>query len=100
MISQGAAVNHRAIEDLSDNIMNQIAGVVTFGDTQSRKDGGKIPNFPSDKIKIFCGGAIHDTVCDGVLSAAVDDTSFLPRLVDVSYPQPATTTAAIGAATR
>ena len=33
---QGAAVNHRAIEDLSADVKDQIAGVVTFGDTQNR----------------------------------------------------------------
>lgn len=69
--SQGAAVNHRAIEDLSTSVKNQIAGVVTFGDTQARADNQQIPNFPRDKLKIFCGGVIRDTVCDGVLSAAV-----------------------------
>ncbi|KAJ4303534.1 hypothetical protein N0V90_002430 [Kalmusia sp. IMI 367209] len=69
--SQGAAVNHRAIEDLSSAVMNQIAGVVTFGDTQNRADGGRIPNFPTNKLKVFCGTLVHDTVCDGNLSAAV-----------------------------
>ncbi|KAG9201208.1 hypothetical protein G6514_005937 [Epicoccum nigrum] len=69
--SQGAAVNHRAIEDLSTAVKNQIAGVVTFGDTQNRADNQQIPNFPKDKIKIFCGGVIRDTVCDGNLAGAV-----------------------------
>ncbi|KAL6158226.1 hypothetical protein ACJBU6_04025 [Exserohilum turcicum] len=74
--SQGAAVNHRAIEDLSDAVKNQIAGVVTFGDTQARADNQQIPRFPRDKLKIFCGGAVRDTVCDGNLAAAV----LLPHL--------------------
>ncbi|KAJ4401328.1 hypothetical protein N0V91_007992 [Didymella pomorum] len=69
--SQGAAVNHRAIEDLSASVKNQIAGVVTFGDTQARADNQQIPNFPRDKLKIFCGGVIRDTVCDGNLAGAV-----------------------------
>jgi len=56
--------------------MNQIAGVVTFGDTQNRADGGRIKNFPTNKLKIFCGGLIHDTVCDGNLEAAI----LLPHL--------------------
>jgi cutinase len=68
---QGAAVNHRAIEDLSTSVKNQIAGVVTFGDTQARADNQQIPNFPRDKLKIFCGGVIRDTVCDGNLAGAV-----------------------------
>jgi cutinase len=74
--SQGAAVNHRAIEDLSTSVKNQIAGVVTFGDTQARRDNQQIPNFPRDKLQIFCGGAVRDTVCDGNLAAAV----LLPHL--------------------
>ncbi|KAE9575391.1 putative cutinase 1 [Colletotrichum fructicola] len=69
--SQGAAVNHRAIEGLPEAQKNQIAGVVTFGDTQFRADNGQIPNFPKDKIKIICAANPRDTVCDGNLSAAV-----------------------------
>ncbi|USP78208.1 carbohydrate esterase family 5 protein [Curvularia clavata] len=69
--SQGAAVVHRGIEDLSDAVKNQIAGVVTFGDTQARADNQQIPRFPKDKLKIFCGGVIRDTVCDGNLAAAI-----------------------------
>ncbi|KAI4941017.1 hypothetical protein J4E91_011010 [Alternaria rosae] len=74
--SQGAAVNHRAIEDLSTSVKDQIAGVVTFGDTQNRRDNQQIPNFPRDKLQIFCGGLVRDTVCDGNLAAAV----LLPHL--------------------
>lgn len=74
--SQGAAVNHRAIEDLSTSVKNQIAGVVTFGDTQNRRDNQQIPNFPRDKLQIFCGGLVRDTVCDGNLAGAV----LLPHL--------------------
>ncbi|KNG45793.1 carbohydrate esterase family 5 protein [Stemphylium lycopersici] len=69
--SQGAAVNHRAIEDLSQSVKDQIAGVVTFGDTQARADNQQIPNFPRTKLQIFCGGVIRDTVCDGNLAGAV-----------------------------
>jgi cutinase len=68
---QGAAVNHRAIEELSSAVKNQIAGVVTFGDTQNRADNGQIPNFPRDKLKVFCGNLVRDTVCDGNLAGAV-----------------------------
>ena len=68
---QGAAVNHRAIEDLSTGVKDQIAGLVTFGDTQARADNRQIPNFPRDKLKIFCGGILRDTVCDGNLARAV-----------------------------
>jgi cutinase len=52
-------------------VKDQIAGVVTFGDTQKVRDHGVIPNFPSEKLKVFCGSALlHDTVCDGNLQGA------------------------------
>lgn len=70
--SQGAALIHRGIEGLSSAVKDQIVGVVTFGDTQKTKDNGQIPNFPKDKLKIFCGSALApDTVCLGNLAAAV-----------------------------
>ncbi|ORY01568.1 cutinase [Clohesyomyces aquaticus] len=68
--SQGAAVIHRGIEGLAQAVKDQIVGVVTFGDTQKTKDKGVIPNFPADKLKIFCAGGT-DTVCLGNLAAAV-----------------------------
>jgi cutinase len=69
--SQGAAVVHRAVEDIEDGIKQKIAAAVCFGDTQWRRDGGRIPNFPTNKYKVFCGGLVRDTVCDGNLAAAV-----------------------------
>jgi cutinase len=64
--SQGAAVNHRAIEDLDQNVKDQIAGVVTWGDTQKLQDRDQIPNFPKDKLLIVCQPG--DAVCLGTLS--------------------------------
>lgn len=63
--SQGAAVNHRAIEELDTTVKDQIAGVVLYGDTQKRQDNDQIPNFPADKVKIIC--QIGDAVCRGQL---------------------------------
>ncbi|KAI0414226.1 cutinase [Xylaria grammica] len=68
--SQGGAVNHRAIEDLSADVKDQIKAVVLFGDTQKLRDGNQIPGFPVSKTKFFCAGGL-DQVCNGVLSAAV-----------------------------
>lgn len=64
--SQGAALCHRAIEDLSDTVKDRIAGVVTFGDTQNEQDDGAIPNFPREKVRIFCNTG--DLVCRGTLT--------------------------------
>jgi cutinase len=63
--SQGAAVNHRAIEDLPTNVQEQIAGVILYGDTQKEQDNEQIPNFPKEKVKIIC--ALGDAVCEGLL---------------------------------
>lgn len=35
--SQGAAVNHRAIEELPQAVKDQIAGVILYGDTQKQQ---------------------------------------------------------------
>ncbi|KAH7090731.1 cutinase-domain-containing protein [Paraphoma chrysanthemicola] len=64
--SQGAAVNHRAIESLPANVQDQIAGVVLYGDTQKQQDDDQIPNFPVAKTKIICQAG--DAVCRGTLT--------------------------------
>ncbi|KAF2791004.1 carbohydrate esterase family 5 protein [Melanomma pulvis-pyrius CBS 109.77] len=64
--SQGAAVNHRAIESLAPAVQNQIAGVILYGDTQKQQDNNQIPNFPPDKTKIICQPG--DLVCVGTLT--------------------------------
>jgi len=63
--SQGAAVNHRAIEELDAGVKEQIAGVVLYGDTQKQQDRNQIPNFPAEKVKIICQPG--DAVCLGQL---------------------------------
>ncbi|KAF2177217.1 carbohydrate esterase family 5 protein [Zopfia rhizophila CBS 207.26] len=64
--SQGAAVCHRAIENLPQNVKDQIAGVVTYGDTQKQQDNNQIPNFPREKVEIICNPG--DLVCEGTLT--------------------------------
>ncbi|KAF2847217.1 carbohydrate esterase family 5 protein [Plenodomus tracheiphilus IPT5] len=64
--SQGAAVNHRAIEELPATVQDQIAGVVLYGDTQKQQDRNQIPNFPAEKVKIIC--QTGDAVCRGTLT--------------------------------
>jgi cutinase len=64
--SQGAALQHRAIEALPKNIQDRIAAVVLFGDTKNKQDGGRIKNFPQDKVRIFCNK--NDGVCSGGLN--------------------------------
>ncbi|KAF2281394.1 cutinase precursor [Westerdykella ornata] len=63
--SQGAAVNHRAIEELSQSVKDRIVGTVLYGDTQKQQDNNQIPNFPKDKVLIICNPG--DLVCTGSL---------------------------------
>jgi cutinase len=64
--SQGAALTHRAIEDLPQAQKDQIVAAFTFGDTQNLQDRGQIPNFPAEKTNIICNTG--DAVCRGTLT--------------------------------
>jgi cutinase len=76
--SQGAAVMHNAVaKSVSDEIKAKIAGIVLYGDTRNKQDGGKIPNFPAERVKVFCNK--DDGVCGGGLG--VNGGHF-------AYPQP------------
>ncbi|KAK6836147.1 cutinase-domain-containing protein [Apiospora arundinis] len=63
--SQGAALTHRAVQSLPAAVKSKIAGIVTFGDTQTLQDGGRILGFPTNKTLIICN--IGDVVCTGTL---------------------------------
>lgn len=65
-ISQGAALVHRAVEDRAQSVKDKIVGVVTYGDTQNLQDGGRIQNFPTQKLKVICNTG--DLVCSGTLT--------------------------------
>jgi cutinase len=54
-----------SIQALPASIQNKIHGVVLFGFTRNQQDGGKIPNYPASKTKVFC--APGDLVCSGTL---------------------------------
>lgn len=64
--SQGAALTHRAVEDLPQAQKDQIVAAFTFGDTQNQQDNGQIPNFPPEKTNVICNRG--DAVCSGTLN--------------------------------
>lgn len=43
--SQGAALVHAAVEQLTSSARARVFAAVTYGDTQRLQDGGRIPNF-------------------------------------------------------
>lgn len=80
--SQGAAVVHRAVEDLPAATMSMIAGIVTFGDTQNTQDNKQVPNFPPAKTMIIC--APGDLVCTGTLTILPAHLSYGNRADDAA----------------
>jgi cutinase len=63
--SQGAAVMVNAVSKLDPSIQERVAGVVLYGNTRNRQEGGKIPDFPPEKAKTYCNAS--DGVCGGAL---------------------------------
>ncbi|KAE9991998.1 hypothetical protein EG327_010388, partial [Venturia inaequalis] len=76
--SQGAALVHRAIENLSSSVKDKIVGVVTYGDTQNLQDGGQIPNFPRAKVLVICNTG--DAVCAGTLTILAPHLDYVRRV--------------------
>jgi cutinase len=80
--SQGAAITHRAVESLPDNVKARIAGITLFGDTQYYQDKGQIKKFPPEKVKTFCNGygdlkkESSDGVCNGLLAVNYGHMSY------------------------
>ncbi|RYC61659.1 hypothetical protein CHU98_g4536 [Xylaria longipes] len=73
---QGVALAHAAVEQLSSSARARIfAAAVTYGETQKRQDGGKIPNFDASKTLILCNTG--DLVCDGTLIITSDHLSHI-----------------------
>ncbi|KAJ4395183.1 hypothetical protein N0V91_011026 [Didymella pomorum] len=63
--SQGSALMAAALTDATATVRNQVVGTVLFGYTQNQQNRGGIPNYPSDRLEVFC--AVGDLVCDGTL---------------------------------
>ena len=65
LYSQGAALAGVAIRDSSAAIREQIKGVALFGWTKNQQNSGRIPNYPANRLIVFCESG--DLVCTGTL---------------------------------
>jgi len=72
--SQGAALAAAAISDLDATVRNKVVGTVLFGYTKNQQNRGAIPNYPSDRLKVFC--ATGDLVCTGTLTITAAHLSY------------------------
>jgi len=73
--SQGTAVIFNAVSGLSANIKSRVAGVVLYGYTKNAQNKSLVPNYPPDKVKVFCPKA--DGVCNGALNVNLGHFSYL-----------------------
>jgi cutinase len=75
--SQGVAVMRNVVsKSLDASIKNKIAGVTLFGDTRNQHDRGHIPNFPTERSKVWCN--LSDDVCGGQLLVNAGHLSYGP----------------------
>ncbi|KAF2397428.1 cutinase [Trichodelitschia bisporula] len=73
--SQGTAVMMNAISKLDETVRSKVAGVVLFGYTKNAQQKSGIPNYPKDKVKVFC--AASDGVCGGMLLVTAGHFAYL-----------------------
>ena len=87
---------HAAIPKLPQEVRNQIAGAVMFGDTKNAQEKGKVRGLDADKFKIFCNA--NDGVCGGGLNVNNGHFAYAPKVADaVSFLTAAVTKASKGA---
>ncbi|KAK7415767.1 hypothetical protein QQX98_005680 [Neonectria punicea] len=63
--SQGTAVVSNSLSEASAAIKEQVKGAVLFGYTKNLQNGGRIPNYPQARTRVYCD--VADAVCSGSL---------------------------------
>ena len=64
-----------SISKLPSDIKSKLVGVVLFGYTKNGQQKGGIPDFPKEKIHVFCSSG--DGVCGGALLVTVGHFSYM-----------------------
>jgi cutinase len=64
--SQGTAVMSNSVSQLDAATKEQVKGVVLFGYTKNAQNRGRIPDYPTERTKVFCN--VGDMVCTGTLT--------------------------------
>ncbi|KAG6009453.1 hypothetical protein E4U21_002368 [Claviceps maximensis] len=80
--SQGAALAAAAISAASSVIREQIAAAVLFGYTKNQQNNGQIPNYPPDRVKVFCNAG--DMVCTGSLFITEAHLNYAPAAANAA----------------
>jgi cutinase len=70
---------------LPEDLKRKVAGVVLFGYTKNAQTKSSIPNYPKEKVKVFCSSG--DGVCGGTLAVTGGHFSYMgdgsgPKAVD------------------
>jgi cutinase len=65
---------HNVVAKLDAGLKSKVAGVALFGDTRNKQDGGHIPNFPTQKSRVWCNPS--DGVCGGGLNVNAGHLSY------------------------
>ncbi|KAF2667705.1 cutinase [Microthyrium microscopicum] len=73
--SQGTAVIFNAVGNLPDAIKKRVVGVALYGYTKNKQNGGTIPKYPKENVKVFCPAS--DGVCGGTLNVNLGHFSYL-----------------------
>ncbi|KAF5987503.1 cutinase [Fusarium bulbicola] len=64
-IDEAKRLLQMAYDKCPKTAVNQVVGAALFGYTKNEQLGGRIPDYPTDRTKIFC--LPTDLVCDGTL---------------------------------
>jgi cutinase len=57
---------HNTVGALPEALKKKIVAGVLFGDTRNTQDKSQVPNFPKEKVQVYC--TKEDGVCWGILN--------------------------------